>query len=103
VSFVRYPDGPILLPFYVNKLLEAKLGGFTSAEKIADGQYRFRVGGSDRYVVWNGLPHGMSGPVLVTDMYGNESTIDAAAIHPTEANPLIVSVPVSRRMCTVRR
>ena len=103
VSFVRYPDGPILLPFYVNKLLEAKLGGFTAAEKIADGQYRFRVGGSDRYVVWNGLPPGISGAVVVTDMYGNESTIDAAAVHATEANPLIVAVPGARRIRTVRR
>jgi hypothetical protein len=32
----------------VNKLLEAKLGGFTSAIKVAEGQYKFRVGGSDR-------------------------------------------------------
>ncbi|MEA2569514.1 MAG: hypothetical protein QOI24_1515 [Acidobacteriota bacterium] len=103
VSFVRYPDGPILLPFYVNKLLEAKLGGFTSAEKIADGQYRFRVGGADRYVVWNGMPQGVSGAVLVTDMYGNESTVDASAVHPTEASPLIVSTQSARRIRIVRR
>jgi len=102
VAFVSYPDGPILLPFYVNKLLEAKLGGFTSATRIADGQYRFRVGGVDRFVVWNGMPSALTGSVIVTDMYGNESTMDASAVHPTEASPLIVA-PAARKARVVRR
>ena len=97
VSFVRFPDGTVLLPFYVNKLLEAKLGGFTAAAKVADGQYRFRVGGSDRWVLWNGVPAAITGTVIATDMYGNESAVNAAALAPAESNPLIVTVIPPRR------
>jgi hypothetical protein len=96
-SFVAQPEGTILLPLYTNKILEAKLGGFTSAEKIAGGQYRFRVGSTNRYVVWAGVPSTLTGRVTVTDLYGNESVMDASEINPSEENPLILSQLVERK------
>jgi hypothetical protein len=84
------PDGKVYLPYYVNKLVEAELGDFTSAVKIASGQYRFTVNGADVYVLWNGVPPALTGTVTATDMYGNQTTLDAAALAPTEAAPLFV-------------
>lgn len=88
-------NGTTYLTFYVQKLLQAKLGGFTSAERVATGQYRFRVGGVDRWVVWSGMP--LTGVVKATDMYGNESVVDASMLRPTEAVPLIIESLARRR------
>jgi len=86
-------DGTVLLPYYVNKLLEAKLGGFTSASRIANGQYQFRVGANDVYVLWSGVPSALSGrTVTKTDMYGNESTVAASSLAPSELAPVFVTV-----------
>ncbi|HNC91135.1 MAG TPA: glycosyl hydrolase, partial [Anaerolineales bacterium] len=93
ISFHDTQKNQILLPFYVNKLLEAKLNGFTEAEKIADGQYRFTVNGSPVYILWNGIPSELSGSVTATDMYGNTQTVDAATLQPSEGSPLIVEIP----------
>lgn len=92
ISFHDTQKNQILLPFYVNKMLEAKLGGFTEAEKLAEGQYRFTVNGKSVYVIWNGVPAELSGTVTAIDMYGNAQTADAAALQPSEASPLIVEI-----------
>jgi hypothetical protein len=81
-----------LLPYYVNILLEAKIGPFTEAAKLADGQYRFMVNGAPVYVLWGGVPAEISGGVQVTDMYGGEQTLDASQVQPTAASPLIVEL-----------
>jgi hypothetical protein len=88
-------NGTTYLPFYVQKLIQAKLGGFTSATKVAAGQYRFRVNGVDRWVVWSGMP--VTGIVKATDMYGNETVADASTLRATEAAPLIVERVAKRR------
>jgi len=95
-------DGTVLLPYYVNKLLETKLGGFTSATKLAAGQYQFRVGANDVYVLWNGVPAAIAGrTVMATDMYGNETSVNASSLTPSETSPVIVTVgaaaPARRR------
>lgn len=90
ISFHDSQKNEILLPFYVNKLLEAKLGSFTAAEKLAEGQYRFTVNGKSVYVLWNGIPAELSGTVTAIDMYGNTQTADAATLQPSESSPLIV-------------
>jgi len=87
-------NGTTYMTLYVQKLLQAKLGGFTSAEKIADGQYRFHVNRSEVWIVWNGMP--LSGTVKATDMWGNETTADAATLTPASSAPLILE-PVKRR------
>ena len=105
-SFIEM-DGTTYLTFYVQKMLQAKLGGFTSATKIATGQYRFRVGSSDVYVLWTGLPSDfdMSSPVTVTDLHGNESTVDLRNVRLafSEAAPLIVTKSGVARRRAVRR
>lgn len=80
----------ILLPYYVNILLEAKIGPFTEAAKLADGQYRFMVNGAPVYVLWSGVPAEISGQLRVTDMYGIDQNLEAGQLQPSEANPLIV-------------
>lgn len=91
------PDGKVYLPYYVNKLVEEEIGGFSSATKIANGQYRFSVSGSDMYVLWNGVPAALTGRVTATDMYGNRATIDAGALAPSEASPLFVKAEGAAR------
>jgi len=95
-SFVT-PDGKVYLPYYVNKLVEAELGGFTAATKIADGQYRFTVNGAEVYVLWKGVPSTLSGRVTATDMYGNQTTLDASALVPAESAPLFVKTDRTSR------
>lgn len=93
-SFIQM-NGTTYLPFYVQKLLQAQLGGFTSATKVAAGQYRFRVGGADRWVVWSGMP--LTGEVRAIDMYGNATTAQASTLKPTETAPLILEVTNTTR------
>ena len=79
-----------LLPYYTNKLLEAKLGSFSASTKLAAGQYRFTVQGSPVYVLWTGVPAELSGAVTSYDIYGNETRGDAGSLRPSESLPLIV-------------
>jgi hypothetical protein len=91
-------DGTTLLPFYVNKLLEAKLGGWTSATKLAEGQYRFVVNGREVFVLWTTVPATISGSVVYTDIYGVERVGDTASLPLAESSPLIVErLPARRR------
>lgn len=92
-SFISTQSGnsaTLLLPYYTNKLMEAKLGNFSTSAKLAAGQYRFTVNGSPVYVLWTGVPAELSGTVTAYDMYGTESTSDAASLKPTQDQPLIV-------------
>jgi hypothetical protein len=98
VAFATFPSGTIELPYYINKLLLARLGGFTSAQRVATGQYKFRVNGADAWVLWNGVPSSLTGSVVATDMYGNETTVNATKLTPSETAPLIVrSAAITRR------
>lgn len=90
-------DGTTLLPFYVNKLMESKLGGWTSAAKLAEGQYRFLVNGREVFVLWSGVPATLSGSVVYTDMYGVEDVANAASLTLSESSPLIVERAPARR------
>jgi hypothetical protein len=91
-SYYSPKDRQVLLPFYVNKMLEEKFGAFAAAEKLAEGQYRFMVGGRPVYVLWNGVPTELTGTVTATDMYGNTQTLEASTLKPSEAAPIIVEV-----------
>jgi hypothetical protein len=90
-------NGPTYLTYYVNKLVQAKLGGFTAATKIAEGQYRFVVHGRDVYVLWSGVPASLSGTVIATDFYGRETLMNAALLAPGESAPLFVEPLLARR------
>jgi Glycosyl hydrolase catalytic core len=90
-------NGTTYLTFYVNKLVQTKLGGFTSAAKLVTGQYRFRVNGADVYVLWSGVPSSLTGTVTATDFYGNIVTTNAALLTPSELSPLFVEPRSSKR------
>jgi hypothetical protein len=89
VSFVSM-QRQIRLPYYINKLLEAKIGAFSAVRILAAGQYAFTVDGQSVYVLWEGVPADLSGNVKVTDMYGNETVMDAAALQPHADSPVLV-------------
>jgi len=76
---------------YGLKTLIEKLDKFTSAEKLAEGQYRFMVEGKAIYVLWGKgkIPEEITGEVLVTDIYGKETRTDSSAISLTES-PIFV-------------
>ena len=78
------------LPYYVNILVEHMVGSATESEKLAEGQYHFTVDGQSVYVLWAGVPAEITGNVLVTDMYGNQTTLSAQDIQPSETNPIFV-------------
>ena len=77
--------------YYGLKTLIEKLDKFTSAEKLAEGQYRFMVEGKAIYVLWGSgeIPEEITGEVVVTDIYGKETRIDSSAINLTES-PIFV-------------
>lgn len=81
------------------RTIEEKLGDFDSVEYIGDtepgeeelGQYLFTTDGKEVYVLWEGsTPTDLTGTVIVTDMYGNESTMDASEIEFSEDTPIFV-------------
>jgi len=77
--------------YYGLKTFIEKLDKFTSAEKLAEGRYRFMVEGKAIYVLWGSgeIPEEITGEVVVTDIYGKETRIDSSAINLTES-PIFV-------------
>lgn len=95
--FVGAPANVIQLPYYINKLMYTRLSGFTAAEKIATGQYRFLTPLGEVWVLWTGVPSTLTGAVVATDMYGNETTTTASKLTPSTNAPLFVERATSRR------
>ena len=77
--------------YYALETLISKLDTFTSAERLAEGQYRFTVEGKAIYVLWgSGKPTDeITGAVLVTDSYGKETRTSSSAINLGES-PIFV-------------
>lgn len=74
-------------PFYAFKTMVDKIDYFDSAEKLAEGQYRFTIDGRSVYVLWGSqpLPSEISGKVTITDIYGQQKKTDAEDIRLTES------------------
>ena len=79
------------LAYYALKTLISKMDAFTSAEKLAEEQYRFMVEGKAIYVLWgSGKPTDeITGEVLVTDSYGKKTRTSSSAINLSES-PIFV-------------
>jgi len=77
--------------YYALETLISKLDTFTSAERLAEGQYRFTAEGKAIYVLWgSGKPTDeITGAVLVTNSYGKETKTDSSAINLSES-PIFV-------------
>ena len=75
------------------KTINAKIAGFSKSEKIADGQYKFTVGGKTIYALWAGsMPAGITGQVKVTDYKGQEQTMDSGQVQISSDKPIFVEV-----------
>jgi len=72
--------------YYAVETMINKLNGFTEAEELGTGSYRFRVGDLTVYVLWgsSAVPGEITGQVLVTDIYGQETIT---------ANPVVTYSP----------
>lgn len=79
-------------PFLVTlKTIANKISGFSKVEKIADGQYKFTVGNKTIYALWSGaLPNEISGKVKVTDVKGQEQTVDTATVKLSADQPVFL-------------
>jgi len=85
----------VRLIFYVQKLLSEKIGKFTSAKELADGQYKFINDNKIVYILWKTsapLFSQIKGNLKITDLYGNEKTVNASQLQlsktPVFAEPL---------------
>jgi len=73
------------------KTIASKIDGFSKVEKIAEGQYKFTVNGKTIYALWSGtLPNEISGKVKVTNIKGQEQTMDAAGVKLSSDQPVLV-------------
>jgi len=82
--------------YYGLKTLIEKLDRFTSADKLAEGQYRFMVERKAIYVLWGPgeIPEEITGEVLVTDIYGKETITDSLLLELTESPIFIEEYPL---------
>ncbi len=75
------------------KTIASKIAGFSKVEKIANSQYKFTVGNRTVYALWSGvLPNEISGRVKVTDIKGQEQTIDAAGVELKADQPIFIEL-----------
>jgi len=68
--------------YHALETLILKIDTFTSAEKLAIGQYRFQVEGKEIFVLWGSgkIPDELKGEVSVTDIYSKEIKSTTSAI-----------------------
>ena len=68
--------------YYAFKTMVAKIDYFTSVKKISEQQYKFIVNENPVYVLWGSgsIPDEIAGTVKVTDIYGNETQMDASEL-----------------------
>jgi len=75
------------------KMIDSKISGFSKVEKIADGQYKFIVGDKTVYALWSGtLPNEISGQVKVTNIRGQEQTVDTTTIKLSADQPVFLEL-----------
>ena len=75
------------------KTIASKIGGFSKVDKLADGQYKFTVGGKNVYALWSGtLPKEISGNVKVTDIKGQEKNVGAMTVKLSADQPVFIEL-----------
>lgn len=82
--------------YYAYKTLAAKIKGKNTAQKIADGVYKFSGNGGIVYIAWSdgaqiALPASIGGSVKVTDHLGKESVKDASSII-LSSSPIFIEI-----------
>ena len=86
-------DGQPRLFLVALKTINQKLAGFSEVEKIADGQYKFTVGGKNVYAFWSGnLPVEIKGQVKVIDINGEENLLNVQEIKFSSQSPVLVEI-----------
>jgi hypothetical protein len=87
-------DGREKPALFAMQTLINKLRAFESVAKLNQTQYEFIVEGKTIHVLWGTgpLPEGISGQVVVTDIYGHETTMDAADLTLSDAPVFVESV-----------
>ena len=87
------PEGQKKKAFYAFKTMVAKIDYFTSVKKISEQQYKFIVNGNPVHVLWGsgGIPDEIAGALKVTDIYGNETQMDASELE-LDNSPIFVEM-----------
>ena len=86
-------DGQPRLFLTTLKTIATKINGFSKVEKIADSQYKFTAGNKIIYALWSGtLPSEISGKVKVTDLKGQEQTMDAVNLKLSPDQPVLIEL-----------
>lgn len=84
-------DGQPRLFLATLKTVASKISGFSDVFKIADGQYKFTVGGKNVYALWSGTsPNEISGQVKITDIRGQERLMDTTEIPLSADQPIFL-------------
>jgi hypothetical protein len=80
-------DGEKRPAYHAVETMISKLDGFTEVEELGTGSYRFRIGDRTVYVLWGGsaVPEGITGQVVVTDIYGQETITDNPGVTDSPA------------------
>ncbi len=73
--------------YYALKTMVSKLDAFTSVERLSEGQYKFVVNGKPVYALWGSdeIPDEITGEVLITNIYGEESRVNSQTIDLTDS------------------
>ena len=87
--------------YHALRTLIRKLDGFTSAEKLDQGQYKFVVDGKTIYVLWasGAIPEQIAGDILVTDIYGTETSSNSQALTLTESPVFVETIQTAEQGC----
>jgi hypothetical protein len=92
ISSNKYEPGKENI-YYALKTLVSKIDYFESCEKLAEGQFKFLVNGTAVYVLWgeNNISEEIVGQILLTDVSGSESILDADELILTE-KPVFIEI-----------
>lgn len=79
-------NGKRQAPYHAYATMAEKLDGFTEAERLGEGRYRFTVENRSVYVLWNdaAVPAELSGPITVTEVDGTETETTAEELEVGE-------------------
>ena len=85
VSMIK-ADGTGKLVYFAQQVLSTKIDGFSSAQELGNGQYKFVVNGKPVYVLWGAgqIPAELSGQARVTDLRGNETRVMVSDLRLTD-------------------
>ena len=87
-------DGTARAFLATTQAIDRALNGFEHVERIAEGQYIFRVDDQDVFALWNGeLPDALTGKTITrVEIDGTETVIIADQLDFSKSSPVLVTI-----------